>query len=493
MIEALGSAYTVVMVVLFLGLSIFVHELGHYVAARACGMVVDVFSIGLGPALWKRKRGATTYKIGAIPFGGYVALPQLDPSGMEKIQGSNGTGTGEPRKLPFAKPWKRMIVSVSGATGNILFAVLIAWLVYWIGIPITAAQRSAQVGFVEEGSDAWQQGLRVGDTVRCANGNPVRNWQQVLTEAALHNAVVLDAVSPKGEPRHATLKTEPGPMEQKTLKSIYGISLCRIDGVEPGRSADRAGLKKGDLVLEFGGVRIISGDQLIDLVSGNQGKAMTMKVRRDNADLDVTVTPEYDATAKRARIGVKFDPFIIAFDEGSHPKPSEQLYDHATLIVRVLQALVTPKQSANAAKAVGGPVAILETYYRIVTSSLMLAVWFTGLLNVNLAMINLLPIPVLDGGLLMFCLWEWVTRRALPPRVISVLVNVFAALIIGLFVIISYRDVRRSVPPDTWVGRGFTRVDRLLGGEAAPLSTNGAPVAAAVTTNAPASTNQPPR
>ena len=159
------------LVLMLLGICIFVHELGHFLAARWCGMVIDTFSIGMGPAIWKRKRNGITYRIGWIPFGGYVALPQLDPTGMALIQGEPEAGASDKpsvtsdqakkeksRELPRIAPWKKIVVSLAGGVGNLILAVIIAWLVFWLGKPATIAETSSMVGYVEEGSAAWNQG-----------------------------------------------------------------------------------------------------------------------------------------------------------------------------------------------------------------------------------------------------------------------------------------------------------------------------------------------
>ncbi|MDZ4198989.1 MAG: site-2 protease family protein, partial [Kiritimatiellia bacterium] len=165
-------------IVLLFSLTIFVHELGHFLVARLCGLTVEAFSIGFGPALWQRKRGGTLYKIGALPFGGYVALPQLDPT---------GGAAAEPGKpvLPPAPPGRRIAVSAAGAIFNLLFAFLLAWIVFLVGKPSAPHERRCVVGYVEEASEAWETGLRIGDEILRADGKPVSNWQDLLTQLTL--------------------------------------------------------------------------------------------------------------------------------------------------------------------------------------------------------------------------------------------------------------------------------------------------------------------
>ena len=191
-------------IALLFSLSIFVHELGHFLAARAVGMVADVFSIGMGPALWKRKFGETVWKIGAIPFGGYVALPQMDPNAF--LEGREGQGTDDsapPRKLPRIPPWKKIVVSLAGAFGNLVFAFLLAAAVWIVGKPSSLQERNAIVGYVEADGPAARAGIAVGDEVLAIDSQPVANWLELLERAALapSDTVLLLLRTPGQEPR----------------------------------------------------------------------------------------------------------------------------------------------------------------------------------------------------------------------------------------------------------------------------------------------------
>jgi regulator of sigma E protease len=473
------TLYTIAIVAVLFGLTIFVHEFGHYLAARLCGLVVETFSIGFGPALWKTRRGGIVYKIGCIPFGGYVALPQLDPSGMSLVQGptnqdaASQPGAVPPPPLPAVTPWRRVVVSLAGAAGNIVFAVLLAWIVYLIGKPATPAEESALVGFVAESSDAYRAGLRIGDEVLAVNGRPVANWTDFLMACSLYQTVTVDL-------RRADARlslTMPG---EKSLYEMDGKSLCMVLRVDPGKSADLAGLKGGDIIVAFDGQEIISRAQLIALVGAREGRPVPIEVKRNGERVTSLVTPAADALTKQVRIGIQFNVTDVDFDHIVHPRPWAQIRFHATAIFRTLSALTTPGQAGATSKQVGGPLAILISYYYIVRASLMVAIFFTAFLNVNLAIINLLPIPILDGGHVLFALWELVFRRPVHARVVVVVSNVFAALLIAVFVLLTGRDLLRFTP----VGR---LVDRVIHGKsvpAAPAQTNGIPPAAV--SNAPA-------
>jgi regulator of sigma E protease len=198
--------------------------------------------------------------------------------------------------------------------------------------------------------------------------------------------------------------------------------------------------------VEFDGHEIISRTQLISLVGERKGKTSPIKVRRNDEIITSMVTPDYDPKTDQVRIGVQFNVTDVEFDRIVHPTPWSQIKSHSTAIFRTLGALATPSQAGPAARSLGGPLAILITYYYVVKVSLMVAVFFTAFLNVNLAILNLLPIPILDGGHILFCLWEIVTGRPVHAKVVNIVSNTFAVLLISVFIFLTGRDVWRMTP-----------------------------------------------
>lgn len=469
--------YLLAMLLLF-GASIFVHELGHFLAARAFGMVADVFSIGMGPALWKRKVGATTYKIGWIPFGGYVALPQMDPNsflegtssevrgqsaggGEEssefREQGADSAGpdlrppTSDHRTLPPLAAWKKIIVSVAGAFGNVVFAFVLATVVWWVGKPSSLQERSAVVGYVATNSPALALGLAPGDELLAVDGQPVANWQQVIEKTALGPArdvvLRLRPVGGAGE-REIVVAIEKTPMGIWMLPGIDGVDPCHVASVYPNSGAEAAGLQPGDQLLRFDGHDVYSRAHLSQLVEAAAGRPALLEFRRGGEMRSAEVQSAYDEKLDRHLIGIQFNILAdLDYAALSHPTPWAQVKAHAVAIFDFLRALVTPATSGAAAEAVGGPVLILMMLWLMLKSSFILAVWFTGFLNVNLAIINLLPLPLLDGGHVVMNLWAGITRRPASPRLINALANAFAVLFIALFLTLTFRDsVRHLVP-----------------------------------------------
>lgn len=451
----LGKVGVYALVVAFFGVTVFVHELGHFIVARLCGMVVEVFSIGFGPALWKKKVRGVTYKIGVIPFGGYVALPQLDPTSMAAIQGTAGEAGSE--QLPRVSPWLKILVSMAGAAGNVVLAVLIAWVVYWVGMPATTASQDTVIGYIDTNCVAYLNGVRIGDRIHSVNGARVPKWSDFIQEASLYDEVLLLLDTPDDDRKTVSVPTDEWQYGMRVIAGIEAQGPCVVEEVAEDMSAMRAGVAAMDVITGFAGIDVMSPSHLISLVEAHGDASVPITVQRvedgEEVEKTFTVRPTYDPTYDRTRIGIMFATTRFKV----HPWPADQLRHHSSAIFRFLKSLVTPKKARRASKLVGGPVAIVSYYVGIINASLMLALWFTGFLNVNLAVINLLPLPVLDGGHIMFSLWEVITRRPPRPRVVNVLVNLFAILLIGVFVLLSLRDIDRHTPLGQFVRRLLKR------------------------------------
>lgn len=444
MIMLLDIAIDIVKVILLFSVTIFVHELGHFIAARAFGLTIEVFSIGVGPALWKRKVRGVVYKIGWIPFGGYVALPQMDPTLVAKAgeaAADNPAGKTAPAPAP-APPAVKIVVALAGALGNMALAVLLAWIIYWAGKPSTPAERCSVIGFVETNCAAYAAGLRPGDEIIAVNGRSVVAWTDVLQENARYDVVTL-SVRADGNTRSVRVPTEKSPLGFNIVAGLREMTLCRVMAIEPESSAAEAGVRIGDLIRSFDGVPVLSIEHLIVLTAARPGRSVTMTVDRKGQPVDLRVTPRPDPALGRARIGIRFDPMAVDADRVVHIPPGAQLKSHATAILRVVASLLTPAEAKATSQGLGGPFMILFMLFDMVRRGLIIALWFTCFLNVNLAILNLLPIPILDGGHILFSLIEAVFRRPLHPKIINWVSQVFAVLLIGVFVLLSGRDVLR--------------------------------------------------
>lgn len=487
----LGYVWVAAVVILLFGLAIFVHELGHFLAARRLGLVVDTFSLGFGPALWKREIGGVLYKICVFPLGGYVALPQLDPSGMEKVQGSpdDGKEKGEdipPRELPPVAAWRRIVVSIAGPLGNVVLAVVLAWVIYLAPHAATGGANT-QVGTVREDSPAWQAGLRPGQTIERVNGERVNTWYDFLVECHLagdprHGVVLTVRDADRVRDLRVQLATNLIP-DVNVVEGISPRSLCRIDGVVSNSVASANDIRAGDHLRMVNGIAVLSSGQFVDFLAKNGTNAVRLELVRNQQILTRTIAPRWDAEASRPLIGVRLsDAFADVPFWMQYSKPGRQVLADAGQVVRILKALIFPQnkgESKRAAQAIGGPPMIIVALWHAVQAGLLSSLGFLRMLCINLAIINLLPLPVLDGGHVVFALWEVVTRRKPHPKVVSVLVNAFAVLLIGMMVLL--------------IGRDFLRMHkqrRQSGAEETPRPSVHAPATAGAT-NAPSGAAAP--
>lgn len=451
LVGVLGSVLAWVGVALLFSLAIFIHEFGHFLAARWLGLQVDAFAIGFGPAIWKRVVGGVEYKIGCIPFGGYVALPQLDPSGMEKVQGEQHAGGAGERQLPDIPPWKRIVVAVAGPFGNVVLAVALAYLIFFTP-GVKTGVVDTRVGTVLEDSEAWKAGLRAGDRIVAVNGKKVGTWTDLQVESQLMGSSgratfqvaradsVLEMEIPFETDRVSGIRM---------LADVLPETRCVVVGINPGSPAEACGLQSNDVIQTVGSLPVMGMSQFVSLVTKNGGKPIVLGVVREKKRVTLTATPRYDAASGRHMIGVHVvDGLENVRAWMMYKDPWQQLKWDSMSVVRVLQALVLPKQKGEreaVAKNVGGPVAIVIGLYHTLQVGLMDGLGFLRMICVNLAILNLLPLPVLDGGHILFALFETTTRRKPHPKVVAVLVNACAILLIGLMALLVYRDIARQV------------------------------------------------
>jgi regulator of sigma E protease len=447
----------VIVLVLFFSFTIFVHELGHFLVAIKLGFIVDTFSIGFGPAIVKRKIKGVIYKIGWLPLGGYVALPQLDPTAMDTIQGASDLNEEETKKLqeelqrhkdmPESPPWKKIMVLLAGATGNVIFAIALAFFIYLSPAAITGDVGPVTLS-VDADSQAYEMGIRTGDEVVTVNGTSVDAWYKVTIEAMAKGPDASVSISVKSDDTVTDyeldlIQNEHGFASVPGLKEL--VPPFRIKEVREGDSADKAGIKSGDIPREFNGVVVKSAVHFIDMVKESEGNECSVLIERNGQLITMAVTPKYDAEEDRALIGVIMD-FGGVLPWMHYRNPWDQVKADASMIFRVLKGLVTPSESKQMAKGIGGPIKIIQALWLSMQISYLNALGFLRMLNINLAIMNLLPIPLLDGGHIMFSLWEGITRRKIHPKVVNVLVNVFGILLIGLMLLITCKDVLDILP-----------------------------------------------
>ncbi|WP_414660790.1 RIP metalloprotease RseP [Horticoccus sp. 23ND18S-11] len=446
----LTNLWVLFLVVLLFGGSIFVHELGHFLAARRRGAVVERFSIGFGPAIfkWTGKDGVE-YRVSWFPLGGYVLLPQLADLGA--VEGQSSVDTA---KLPPVSYATKMIVFAAGAAFNILFAFFLACIVWVIGQPAATGFTSTTIAEIaptikdSSGKDvvspAVKAGLKPGDVILKVDGQPVESFADIVEHLALSSGW-----NKQGERQTTfTLKRDNALIDVPIQPILSGDENVRKVGFQtvaklyvgpmtPGSPAEKSGLQPGDLIKAVNGAPTLTPTQLFDGFRKGLGKPMQLTVARGTEQPTFTLAP----AAKIAELG------LSGINSGVtvvHPNPFLQIRDTIVKTFRTLWALINPRSDINASH-LSGPIGIIDNFIAVSRAGLPLALWFTILVNINLAIFNLLPMPVLDGGQMLFATIGRLRGRPLPVSFIMTAQSVFLVLLFSMVLYVSVFDVRRIV------------------------------------------------
>jgi regulator of sigma E protease len=446
--------FIVLEVLLLFNLLIFVHELGHFLAARWRGLKIDRFAIWFGKPIWKTRINGVEYCLGSIPAGGYVSLPQMAP--MELIEGK---GEENKEALPPISALDKIIVAFAGPLFSFLLALAFAVVVTIVGRPESESERTTVIGYVEKDGPADKAQLKPGDTILEIEGKPVTKF------GGMGDSVVWHVVSSEGESipvRFARLNDATGVVTTNVVQvtpvrdpdkawkrqSLRQIKIdarqtAIISEVSPDSPAQRAGLKPNDEVLSINGQKLWHYAGVSEYISEHKGEAITLAGLRGGKPFEQVITPvvPLNSTNGEAKIG-------IAWVHGgrmtlAYPGAIEQVRGSVNAMVSTFGALFSRKSDIKP-QHLGGAVKILSVYYLLFESDQgwRLALWFSVLMNVNLAILNLLPFPVLDGGHILLALLESIRRKPVNAKVLNYIQTGCAVALIAFMLYIAFFDVQ---------------------------------------------------
>ena len=450
-----SNVWAIFLIVLFFGGSIFVHELGHFLAARRRGLHVSRFSIGFGPKMfgWEGKDGVE-YRVSWLPLGGYVALPQL--ADMPAIEGEEA----DSHNLPPVSYSTRMLVFVAGATFNLIFAFLLATVIWLVGQPTTSDQATTRIGYVvtdlknADGervpSPAMEAGLLIGDTIREIDGSKVDDWQDLLQTLVTSAGRTEDGrrynvftIERDGQLQDVTIYPQLAGDEEIRKVGIIAAYELIVHAIEQDSDGAQLGLLPGDRLLAMDDTRILNIQTYADHLAAYQNREVDVHILREGENLVLTLPARPDVE-QSADLGLN----LTTDSKLVYPTPFKQFGDHVGMTFRTLGSLINPQSDIGISK-LSGPVGIIRVFHMAAQADIRLVLWFTILVNINLAIFNLLPIPVLDGGHMLFATVSRLRGRALPANFIMTTQSIFMMLLLTMILYVSFFDVRRLLRDNT--------------------------------------------
>jgi regulator of sigma E protease len=429
----------VIAVSIVLGVMIFVHEWGHFVAAKLAGVRVEVFSLGFGTRLFGTKRGDTDYRVSALPFGGYVRMAGDNP--VEERTGADYEFLSKPR-------WVRVLIACAGPAMNIILAFVIFWGIFWIaGIPTNVNFRQA-ADVVAVPDNILPTAVQAGDQIVEVNGTKTPSWEKVFTafDGIKPGDTVSLVVSRNGATQTLSVKVP----EKLFASQIIGYPPLTpiVDEVAIGLPAEKAGLRAGDLITAVNGKPVVVWNQLVDAIHQSGGKEIVFTVQRDGKPETISVTPLLSMDAEgqmNYQIGVapktqdeyERQPFISSAKDAG--VATVQVMKQIT---QVLGGLFTGKVSV---RQLSGVVGIARVSGQAAKHGPLSFLEFMAAISLNLGLLNLLPIPILDGGHILLLAIEGSLRRDLSIGVKERFVQVGLVFLLGILGFVMYSDILKVI------------------------------------------------
>lgn len=437
-----GSALqTLVTVILVLGIMILVHEFGHYAAAKLLGVRVEVFSIGFGKRLIGFRRGDTDYRIAAIPLGGYVKMSGENP--MDKRSGDKAEFMSHPR-------WHRFIIAIAGPAMNIVFAIALLTGVFMVRYERPAyLDGPAVIGSVEKGGPAEQAGLQSGDVIVRAADKQNPTWDDLRFVFFLSPKHPINLAVQRGDQilEKTITPVAVGP-DQIGDPGIEAARSLQVASLEPGKPAQLAGLQRGDVIEAVNGERLSSVGGLLQYLTQNGTKPVSLTVNRDGHILNVSVTPFEDVVQgqKVNRIGFQAKEAAhiekLPFSKAVSASLAENK-KYSFLILELVQKMVKREVPM---RQMSGPIGIAAAAGQAVREpgwtpllSLMAAI------SLNLGIFNLFPIPILDGGVILLLLVEGLMRRDISQPIKERIYQAAFVFLVLFAVMVIYNDIAKNI------------------------------------------------
>lgn len=421
-------------VALVLGILVFVHEFGHYAVAKLCGVRVEIFSLGFGKRLWGFRKGDTDYRISLLPLGGYVKMSGENP--MEARTGDPGEFTSHPR-------WQRFLIAIAGPAMNIILAIVVLTGVYIFHHEYPAFSKlPVNVFFVAPNSPAEKAGIKPGDRIIKVDDIKNPDWNQALTEIALSPNQPLNVTVLRGDQK-IDMKVTPE-MTDPDRGGEIGLIFPEVVGtLEPGYPSAKAGIRRNDILLAVNGTSVRDTEEVLKALQDANGAPVQLKIWRNGQDLTFTVKPELDQAINKYRLGFG----VMAVERLPFPQALRSAYEecktNSLLIFKLVGKMIEKKVSI---KQMSGPIGIAKISGEAAKQSFSDLMWVMALISINLAIFNLLPIPILDGGLMLLLLIEGIMRRDIKQEVKERVYQAAFVFLLLFAAVVIYNDLAKTLP-----------------------------------------------
>ncbi len=446
---------TILYFLITIGILVFVHELGHFLAAISCGMRTEVFALGMGNRVfgWNKingftfgklkedidLHGNTDYRLAAFPIGGYVKIAGMIDESLDTESQKTEVQPWEYRGKPV---WQRMIVISAGVIMNIFLAIGIFW-----GINYSQGEtymQTTEIGIIVANSPAAKFGLQVGDKVISVNEKKMEYWEAIQTSIYIDflRSDISLWIKRGGIQQIISIPRSNIPDVSETTFGIFPANTeAIISEVVSGKPAGIAGIESGDIILSINGSAVYNQEHVIKLVGANPGKEIPIQIKRNGVTKSFSVTPSAEGRIGIV-VGSRYNGPIISKQYGlfeSFPRGVKQTITITTLTANSIWQLIVGK--ADFAKSVGGPVKIAQMANRSAESGITNFLAFTALLSISLAVMNILPFPALDGGHLIVLVYEAIVRKPLPNIVQIRIQQTGMAILLAFMVFVLFNDI----------------------------------------------------
>ena len=441
-----------------LGMLVTIHELGHYLIARWCNVKILRFSVGMGKIIYSRKFGAdqTEWALSILPLGGYVKMLDVREQGDGEISEQD-----LPREFCQQSVWKRIAIVAAGPIANFLFAIALFAVLYMIGIP----EPVSKIRVPSETSTAYVTGLRHGDVINSVNGENIQTWPELrwkLLQLGLDKSDARVGVKRVNKDRSTSfdqmeISLPLSQLSNKDLESDFtlkmGFSLARpeavLNVVSENGPASLAGLKEGDKIIAIDGKPLLDGLEFLEIINASPGKTLLLLVKQDKQEFEVKITPDsQDLNGQkigRIKVQLMLVPDMLTIPVGpvdAIVKGAEKTWETSILTFKMIGKMLTGEVSW---KNITGPLTIAD--YAGKTSSISMISYFSfiALISISLGVMNLLPIPVLDGGHLLYYSLEVLTGKPVSERFSGMAQRVGVALLMSLMALAFFNDIVRQM------------------------------------------------